>query len=58
MDGTRQPLNINQNRLLSEWFFIFLGGLLLLGLTLAPMIGAQSDTLETDLEFGAIDWET
>ncbi len=58
MDRTRRPLNINANGLLGKSFFIFLGGLFFLGLTLAPMIGAQSDTLETDLEFGAIDWET
>ena len=58
MDGTHRQLNINANDLGSKSFFIFLGSLLFLGLTLVPMIGAQSDTLETDLEFGAIDWET
>ncbi len=58
MDRTLQPLNINANGFVGKSFCIFLGGLLFLGLTLAPMIGAQSGTLETDLEFGAIDWET
>ncbi len=58
MDGTRRQLNIITNGLGSKSLFIFVGCLLFLGLTLVPMIGAQSDTLETDLEFGAIDWET
>ncbi len=58
MDGTRRQLNIIANGLGSKSLFIFVGCLLFLGLTLVPMIGAQSDTLETDLEFGAIDWET
>ena len=58
MDGTRRQLNINANGLIGKSFFIFLGGLFFLGLTRAPMIGAQSGTLETDLEFGSIDWAT
>ena len=58
MDRTRKQLNINENSLFGRSFFIVLSGLFFLGLTLAPMIGAQSDTLETDLEFGSIDWET
>ena len=58
MDGTRRQLHISSNGFIGQSFFIFLGGLFLLGLTLVPMIGAQSGTLETDLEFGTIDWET
>ncbi len=58
MDGTRRQLHIKANGLFGRSFILVLGGLLCLGLTLAPLIGAQSGTLETDLEFGAIDWET
>ncbi len=56
MNETHRQLNARS--LVGKSSSIFFVCILFLGLIVAPMIGAQSGTLETDLEFGSIDWET
>ena len=48
--------NVKDKILALNPFSTVFGGIIFLGLILVPILGAQTDTTETDLEFGAIDW--
>lgn len=50
--------NLEVNVMVVKPLLRTLVGILFLGLLMVPIIAAQSGTMETDLEYGAIDWST